>query len=410
MCAIAPTEQTRRIVHLDVIRGFALGGILLVNFEWFSRSVLGMWMPPEGDSHGLDRGVDLLIAWLATDKFYPLFAMLFGAGFALMAHRARLAERSFFNVFFRRTLVLALFGILHIALVWSGDILLMYAVAALLMMLLFGRTPVPRLWKWGLALISIPVVLIWMFAGLYALASLDPQAYQEMREGIERERIVLEASIERGEAIHAEGSFLQNVEQRLRDTWSIGVFGLFMWLSMVLGFFMIGRWLILSGVLSEIHDHVGWLRRWRLIGLGLGLPIAAVATLMMFATDWMTPSPRLAAGLTLLTAASVVLPLGYLATVALAHQRLRFLAPAGRMALTHYLLQSIIWTFVFYGYGLGMWQQVPRVWHPVLAMAFFALQVAASHWWLKRFRFGPAEWLWRCLTYWQWQPFRRSPA
>jgi len=113
--------------------------------------------------------------------------------------------------------------------------------------------------------------------------------------------------------------------------------------------------------------------------------------------------------MTLGTLASVFVPLGYLSAVTLGSRTLAFLAPAGHMALTNYLLQSLVWTWVLYGYGLGLWGQVPRAAQVLLTFAFFAVQVSASRWWLERFRFGPAEWLWRSLTYWQLQPMRRSP-
>jgi uncharacterized protein len=139
-----------------------------------------------------------------------------------------------------------------------------------------------------------------------------------------------------------------------------------------------------------------------------GLPIAAVAVWLMHGQSIMVPSMRVAAGMTLMTIAGVFVPLGYLSVVTLNHRRLGFLAPAGRMALTNYLLQSLVWTWVFFGYGLGLWGEISRAVQLPLAFAFFGLQILISRWWLDRFRFGPAEWLWRSLTYWRFQPMRRD--
>ena len=111
-------------------------------------------------------------------------------------------------------------------------------------------------------------------------------------------------------------------------------------------------------------------------------------------------------------AGGALMALGYLAWIVRALQQealaraLRWLAPAGRMALTNYLLQSLVMTWIFCGYGLGYFERMPRAWQPLLVVAFFMLQVAASHWWLSRFRFGPVEWLWRWFTYGARPPLR----
>ena len=399
---------TDRLIHLDVLRGFALLGILLVNFELFTRPVLASFIGLDAGLEGMDRAVDMAILWLAEGKFYPLFAMLFGIGFALMLERARETGSSFWPIYLRRTIVLALFGLAHIALVWVGDILLLYSLAALIVVLLFRNTPLQRQWKWGLFLIAIPMLLMWLYAAFFAAAQADPEAAEQFRAGIEADREQILVLIEEAEDVHTQGSYAENVVHRVHEYGGLAMHFGFQWIPMVLGFFMLGRWLIQSGRLRDISRHESWLRRWRLWGLGIGLPLSAVSTWMIYDADWLVPTPDVALGTTLLIVAGVILPLGYLATVVLASRRLAFLAPAGRMALSNYLLQSIVWTLVFYGYGLDLWQEIDRLWHPLLVVGFFALQVAASYWWLKQFRFGPAEWLWRSITYLQWQPFRRT--
>lgn len=399
-----PVSTDRRLIHLDVLRGFALLGILLVNFEWFTRPMLSVVLRMGPELSGADRAVDWIIHWLAEGKFYPLFAVLFGAGFALMAGRAEALGSPLLGNRLRRMLVLAGFGVAHIALVWAADILLIYALAAFLMMLLFHRTPVKRLWKWGLAFILAPVFFLWLSTGLIGLAQQVPELNAELASDTASARQFVHEQIRSAEGIHAEGGYIENLHQRWRDY--LALFGYGEVVIMVLGFFMLGRWLIEAGILRQVSAHARFLQRWRLCGLAFGLALAAGATALMYQADLIMPNVRLAAGYTLLTTAGIVLSLGYLATVVLAADRLRWLAPAGRMALTNYLVQSVFWTFVFYGYGLGLWGQVPRVWHPLLVILFFAIQVAFSHWWLARFRFGPAEWLWRSLTYWRIQPMR----
>ena len=401
---LQPTR--RRLEHLDVLRGFALLGILLVNFEWFTRPLQAIVLAGEASLAGLDLVAAQAVATLAEGKFYPLFSMLFGAGFALMLERARARGAAFWSIYLRRLVVLLIFGLAHILLVWSGDILLVYSLSAFLMILLFRNTPARRLWKWAIFFWVLPVLLMWLGALSIEATRGDPEIHTELVAEFEADRDEAKAAVDRAARIHAEGSFAENVAQRGRDLLFLISVAPF-WIPPFIGFFLLGRWMIATGKLTRPDENSPWLRRWRAVGLLAGLPLAAAAVWLMHGQDLMMPSLRLATGMTLMTVASVLVPLGYLSTVTLAWRRLDFLAPAGRMALTNYLLQSLFWTWVFFGYGLGLWGEVPRAAQVPLALLFFALQVLLSRWWLNRFRFGPAEWLWRSLTYWQLQPMKR---
>lgn len=128
---------------------------------------------------------------------------------------------------------------------------------------------------------------------------------------------------------------------------------------------------------------------------------------------WIDPARldlRLSGAFALSLIAGPLMSLGYAAWVVRLAPRLAWLAPAGRMALTNYLLQSLVCTWIFYSYGLGYFEQLPRVWQPPFALALFALQVVLSRLWLRWFRFGPMEWLWRSVTYLRVPPMRRSDA
>ncbi len=402
---MGPTAE--RMLHLDVLRGFALLGILFVNFQWFTRPLQAIVFGAEPGLEGTDRVVDFAIMTLAEGKFYALFSMLFGAGFALMASRAMAHDTAFRGLYFRRLLLLALFGLLHLLLVWAGDILLVYALCGMLMMLVFSRTPVTRLWKWAIALLALSPLLAW--AGALSIASTrgNPELYASIMQGFADDQAMLLEHIARAAVIHAEGSWPENVGQRLRDAGFLFSNALF-WIPPILGYFLLGRWLLEGGRLSDPAAHQGFFRGWRLRGLLLGLPLSAGAAVLLQDGSQMTPTVSMAAGLSLMITGAVLLSLGYLSTVVLAAQRLQVLAPVGRMALTNYLCQSLVWTWLFYGHGAGLWGELPRWSHPLYVIGFFALQVVFSHWWLARFRFGPAEWLWRSLTYGHAQPMRRA--
>jgi uncharacterized protein len=397
-----------RHLALDVLRGFALFGILLVNFEWFTRALPEIVLGSQPGLGGLDRVADFAIATLATGKFYALFSMLFGAGFALMLERATAREAPFWGAYLRRLSMLAVIGALHVTLIWAGDILLMYALVGFVMVLLFRRTPTTRLWKWALVLILLPL----LFAGLgglaVGLAQMDPNAAEAIAAEMAKGRAELDAAIEASRNAYANGSFAEVMAQRWRD-WGFGASHFLFWVPPILGYFLLGRWLLVTGRLADAASHAGWFARMRLVGIGLGLPLSAAGVWLMLGQNAMLPTPRVAGATTLLSVGALLLSLGWLSCVVPAARALAWLAPAGRMALTNYLVQSLVWTFVFYGYGLGLWEQVPRAGHPILALGFFAVQVLASRWWLARFRFGPAEWLWRLATYGQAPPMR-GPA
>jgi len=398
-----------RHLALDVLRGFALFGILLVNFEWFTRAPAEILLGPSPQHSGLDRVIDLAIYTLATGKFYPLFSMLFGAGFALMLDRATTRGAPFWGMYLRRLVMLALIGALHITLVWAGDILLTYAIVGFVMVLMFRRTPPTRLWKWALALILLPLLFVGLgVLGLW-LAQMDPNAAATIAAQFAQDQTKLEAAIEASRNAYASGSFGEVVAQRWSDFGAAAAHFLF-WIPPILGYFLLGRWLLANGRLTDAAAHAGWFTRMRLLGVGLGLPLAAAGVWLMLGENMMVPTPRVAGATALTLIGALLLSLGYLACVVPAAGTLAWLAPAGRMALTNYLIQSLFWTFVFNGYGLGLWEQIPRAWHPVLVIGFFALQVVASHWWLARFRFGPLEWLWRLATYGKAPPMRGPAA
>ncbi len=398
---------SQRLLHLDVLRGFALLGILLVNFQFFARPILSIVLGADPDLSGASLLIDWLIMALAEGKFYALFSMLFGAGFALMAERAARKDAPFWGLYLRRLFILLLFGLSHMFLVWAGDILVVYSLCAFLMVLLFRNTPVQRLWKWAIAFFMLPVVLLWLGFLSIAATQFDPEVYEKIRAGFEADELAMREQLDEAMRIQAEGRWRENVGQRVQDARVLLSTAVF-WVPNILGFFLLGRWLLVSQRLARPQEHRMFFRRWRSRGLMLGLPLALAATALLHQTAQLAPTPGLALGITLATAGAVLLALAYLSMVVLGAERLAFLAPAGQMALTNYLTQSLFWTWALYGHGLGLAPLLPRWSHLLWVMGFFAAQLAFSHWWMARYHFGPAEWLWRSLTYLRWQPMRRQ--
>ncbi|MES2859013.1 MAG: DUF418 domain-containing protein [Pseudomonadota bacterium] len=408
---MTPVGPRERIEVMDVLRGFALLGILLMNIEAFVGPVMEALGGVNPRFTGADRWVDAAIYVLVQGKFVTLFSLLFGMGFALMLERADASGGHGSALYARRLLVLLGIGLVHALLVWSGDILVSYALFGFILLLLFRRVPLSRLPKWGVALYLLPVLATWAWALAVAAAQQDPQAAEEMRKGMAEQGAQWAAMGEAERQAFGAGSYLEAVVQRAADTGaqlSFMIIGGWMFLAM----FLFGSWFVRSGVIRNPALHLPLFRRLRNVGLGVGLPLMAWSS-------WRHPTMSLSQmdfGIALAQSAALLanllMCLAYMSLIVLAMQqpawarRLRWLAPAGRMALTNYLLQSVVCTAIFYGYGLGFFERLPRAWQPVFVVALFALQVAFSHWWLSRFRHGPMEWLWRWGTYLQRPPMR----
>ena len=401
---LMPIPATERIEAMDVLRGFALLGILLMNIEAFVGPLFGAITGLDPSLAGADRWADALIYILVQGKFYTMFSLLFGMGFAVMLARAQASGRNFAALYLRRTLALLVIGLAHMLLVWSGDILMIYAMVALAL-LLFRDTAQPRLAKWGIALYLLPSLLLLMLGAAGSMAQSDPASAAEFTGSMAQQARVMTDALEAQREAYGSGTYAEAVAQRSRDlamflTHVMTVMG---W--QILGMFLLGAWFVRSGAIARPQEFPRLYQRLRWVALPLGLA-------MMLASFWMLPSADFGRmdftwGVANMLAmlAGLLMCLGYVGWVIRGLQsgpwarRLQLLAPAGRMALTNYLTQSIVCTLVFYGYGLGYFEQLPRAWQVPFVLALFALQVAFSHWWLARFRFGPAEWVWRAATY-----------
>ena len=412
---VAPVGAGERVEVMDVLRGVALLGILLMNIEAFVGPMMGSVTGVNARFSGADRWMDAAIYVLVQGKFITMFSLLFGMGFAVMLERATATGASGTWLYARRLLALLGIGLVHALLVWSGDILLTYALLGFVLLLCFRRTPVSRLPKWGIALYLLPLLLTWAMAGFATLAQLDPQAAAEFQKAMDAQAQEMAALIDGERQAFGAGSYAQAVAQRATDTGTM--LGLLVFFGpSLLGVFLFGAWFMRSGVIRDTGAHLPLFRRLRNIGFGIGLPLMLWSAWTHPTMSFSEMSAGSAAAQSAAHVANLLMMLGYFAAIVLAMQlpawaaRLRWFAPAGRMALTNYLMQSLVCTLVFYGYGLGYFERLPRAWQPLFVLALFALQVAFSRWWLARYRFGPMEWLWRWMTYARRPPMRLDAA
>jgi uncharacterized protein len=409
---LTPVAADERIEAMDVLRGFALLGILLMNIEAFVGPLFAAITGLDPSLEGADRVADALIYILVQGKFYTLFSLLFGMGFAVMIARAHAAGRAFVPVYLRRTLALLVIGLAHALLVWSGDILTVYALIALVL-LLFRKTPQSRLPKWGIALYLLPVAMMLAMGMFSTLAQADPEATASFNASFAEQGRMMDEALEAQRLAYGSGSYAEAVAQRGQDLkFFLGHVGMVMgW--QILGLFLLGAWFVRSGAIARPAEFPRLYARLRWVALPAGLAMVLASFALMPTMDFARMDMVVGVASALAMAGSLLMCLGYAAWLVRGLQSPRWagvlglLAPAGRMALTNYLAQSVVCTLVFYGYGLGYFEQLPRAWQVPFVLALFALQVAFSHWWLARFRYGPAEWLWRTATYGRLPPMRR---
>lgn len=400
---LQPVRSSERIDLLDTLRGVALLGILLMNIEGFAGPLDLSLTGIDPRWQGLDYWADAWTYVFVQGKFYPLFSLLFGMGFAVMLQRAEAAGRALEPVYLRRSAGLAVIGLCHGVLLWSGDILLWYAVLSLL---LLAFAPLPQRWLPVLGVASY-LASGALILGLGVMVWLAAQADGGLAEAMQAGAAAAVEKVEQQRQAFGDGTYLQAVVQRGRDV-LVNAQGLMLVGPQVLGMFLLGSWFVRSGVIQHPAQHrrlFAWLR-WGAWPAGLAVMLASVWVL-----PWMAPGRfdlTMAVAFSLAALAGLLMALGYLAWFSAWARWLRWAAPAGRMALTNYLLQSVVCTAIFYGYGFGLFEQVGRAGQLALAVAVFAVQVAVSHWWLRRFQFGPVEWVWRAATYGRWPALRRS--
>lgn len=369
--------------RIDALRGLALLGILLVNiqsFVWGGTSPAGYLLD---DATALDHALFVLIVIFVNTKFLPLFAMLFGAGFALLFARLRNVTSAPHAVFRRRMLFLLAFGVLHGVLFYFGDITQMYALAGLVLLLYDGH---------GLAALRRAVVLWW--SGALALTALLTWGVA----GSLPDPIELASELEANFAVFTGEGFFAQLPTRVSLFVEI-VFANLIGLPMAVA-------LMLTGMLAQ---RAGWLAdlaapAWRkalVIGLGVGLPASLVYGVLLYTEAEMHGLGAYSAVAAMPGALGATLSFAY-AALFLRHASptlLRWLSPAGRMPLTNYLLQSIAMGALLSGWGFALAPRLGYAETAGVALAIFAAQLALSHWWLRRFGQGPLELAWRKWTY-----------
>ncbi len=406
---MGPVRPRERIQVLDILRGWAIFGILVVNMMVFAADYL-----PEAELWpGLaDRTAVFLIQFFGASKFWTLFSFLFGLGFALQLERAKARGVRFFPVYRRRLLALLLIGLLHF-LIWEGDQLIIYALLGFLLFLFRGRSPRTLV----LAAVGCLLLTLSIFAardGIRELRKRDPETAQQTIRAAVQQKVDGKARREQAIQAYSQGDFgdvvAWHAQEFARRHSSPYIY--LNYLRQEFPLLLLGLFAARRRFLHDIPANRTFIRRVFWWGLALGLVCTSVSLLAEHISNPALPFLTRRLRILLWAIGSPALCFFYASAIVLLAQRerwKRWLAPlafVGRMALTNYLLQTVICVTFFYNYGLGFYGKVGPAAGIGLTLLIYGLQIPLSVWWLRRFRFGPAEWLWRTLTYGKLQPMR----
>lgn len=430
--AVAPVAAQDRLETLDVLRGAAVLGILLMNILSFALAMHGGWNPQETAINGGNTRANLAY-WFTSQIFFEgkmrcLFSLLFGAGTVLFIARGdeRGGGLRVADIYYRRTLWLLLFGVIHAYCLWSGDILYPYAVFGLLLLPFRQAKP-----KW-LLVAGVVLLLFGVGRGLwpvyddYQLRARARAAAQLVAEGKplseeqkadqkkweekekrskpDPERIKKEVEAYRG-------SYAKLFTHRMPFVANMQSIWMYrMGLHDVAAVMLIGMALLMTGVLTGERSHRFYLKL-MLCGYGIGGTLNALTGWYLLRINF-NPIEGYAAVLTTYDTGRLLVALGHIGLLVWLVKRgwlravTRRLAACGQMALSCYLTTSVICSTLFYGYGFGLFAKLQRYQLLYVVVAVWALLLIVCPIWLRHFRYGPMEWVWRSLTYWRKQPMR----
>jgi uncharacterized protein len=403
---LKPTEAGKRIVSIDILRGFAVLGILIMNIQSYSMPASAYLNPTSFETlTGNHLWVWLVSHTFADHKFIAIFSMLFGASIIMLSNKAKREHLRSGNLQSRRFTALLVIGLLHAYLLWSGDILVAYAICGFLMYYFRGKKS-QALFRLGIVFLLIGSGISLMIG--YSVPFWEPGQFEALRDRIWspdaasiREEIELYTSNwERQMLIRAPSAFELETQVFISDTfWRVS------------GLMLLGMGFYKKRVFSTKQSRKYYVKM-VIYGLGTGLPLVIGGTILDFHYDWDFQLSFFYLS-QLNYWGSILMAIGYIGLVMIlvkAYSRgllTKWLAMVGRMALTNYLLQSVICSFIFYGHGFGLFGDLDRSAQAFIVLVIWVFLIFFSALWLRFFRYGPFEWFWRSLTYGKAQPIAR---
>jgi len=393
--AAGPVAPSDRIAAIDIVRGIALFGVMAINVvtvfrvSIFERFLPARYLPIRPDDSWLDRALEPILMIALDLKALALFSLLFGVGLAIQ-HDHLAADSRRATLLVRRLAFLMLVGLAHLVLVWNGDILFEYAIAGFIVL------PILFLSSRAAAIAGTALLAVFIVSSFLPMIVAMPS------------RAWMARNVEDAVQIYGSGSFAEVLAFRVHELpgflpLHVSIF------PRTLALMLIGAALWRAGVFQTGSRASRYLLPAAVIGIGAGGVLSAAHENGWLGLDWR-------ADLALERVGTVLLAGGYGAAIVLAADRplgwklLAWAAPVGRMAFTNYLLQSVIFGWLFYGYGLGLFGWLGIADALAIGIGVYVLQVAFSTYWLKHYLFGPVEWLWRSAMYGKRQSLLRGTA
>ncbi len=401
-----PVEKTNRIQSIDLLRGIAILGILIMNIQSFAMPSAAYNNPlAYGDLTGLNKITWILSHLFADQKFMSIFSILFGAGIILITEKKELLTGSSLKLHYTRNLILLLIGLLHAHLIWYGDILVAYALCSFLVYP-FRKLSPKKLLITGLLILSVPSMLNGLFQ--FSLPFMPVSELQDLSmdwapssELIEQEITAFTGSLSHQIAQNSQNAlFLETFVFMILFLWRAG------------GLMLVGMALYKLGILSAVHSRSFYLKN-AFYSLTIGFPIVIYGMYMNFTMNW-DFQYSMFAGSQFNYWGSLFIAYGYISLIMVFAESENYytikkrLASIGQMALTNYILHSFIGAFIFFGIGFGLFGKIDRSLQLIIVSAIWVFQYLVSEKWLNYYKFGPLEWVWRSLTYGEKQPFLRS--
>ncbi|PCJ50542.1 MAG: hypothetical protein COA74_01815 [Gammaproteobacteria bacterium] len=403
-----PTAKYLRINNLDILRGFALLGILIMNIQSFAMPGAAYVNPTVwGDLTGVNLYVWTMSNVIADSKFMGLFSILFGAGVCLFAERAEEKTGKSAELHYKRNFWLLIFGLIHAHLIWYGDILYSYALCAFWVYWFRNRSPRFLIIS-GMILLSIA-----SFYSLFVYYALNNNYIPE--EDIKEILSFWQPSATQlqSEITAYTGDLSTQLHQRSQNALFLETQ---VFLSTIVwragGMMLLGMALYKNGVLTGQKSSKYYLIL-SIVGLSIGFLVSSYGVVQNFAHDF-SLNYSMFLGNQFNYWGSIFTVIGYIGLVNLAINKefatslqIR-LAKVGQMAFSNYIFHSLFCTLIFYGHGLGLFAELERIQQVMIVLLIWLLQLWYSPIWLKYYLYGPLEWAWRSVTYWQRQPMKRA--
>lgn len=401
--AYQPLKPGERLIFLDFLRGIALFGILMVNLPLmnapFTTEIgeFAIW------TDKANRITAMLIRFFFTGKFYVMFSLLFGIGFYYFMNKVTDKDNGILGIFAKRLAWLFIFGVLHVLFLWYGDILVIYSLMGFALML-FRNCKNKTLLIWAGALLIFPNILIGLLVLLIQFAMNIPEAAGFIEEAFIAAKFTMAQFSENAIQTYSSGSFGEIFVNRAFEYMNMSNAFIF-YMPNVVAMFLIGIVLARKKVFEDLNKNYGFfvkLLLWSLpFGIAGSFAYAYTASNISFIViDQYSLYNMLGASI-----GGPALGFVYISLIALIYRKGLFkkiitpISRMGRMALTNYLMQSIICTTIFYSYGFGLYGKVNYWQGVIMVIAIYFVQVTYSYYWLKFYRFGIFEWVWRSLTY-----------